>query len=42
MIQKDISYLNNGNFGKLYLKKVQLHGGDYPNHPHMSGIILER
>ena len=33
------TYLNNGNFGKLYLKKVQLHGGDYPNHPHMSGII---
>ncbi|WP_440650546.1 formyltransferase family protein [Candidatus Pelagibacter sp. HIMB1495] len=33
------TYLNNGNFGKLYLKKVQLHGGDTPNHPYMSGIV---
>ena len=33
------TYLNNGNFGKLYLKKVQLHGGDSSNHPYMSGIV---
>ena len=33
------TYLNNGNFGKLYLKKVQLHGGDTSNHPYMSGIV---
>ena len=33
------TYLNNGNFGKLYLKKVHLHGGDSSNHPYMSGII---
>ena len=33
------TYLNNGNFGKLFLKKVQLHGGDSSNHPCMSGII---
>ena len=33
------TYLNNGNFGRLYLKKVQLHGGDTPNHPFMSGIV---
>jgi methionyl-tRNA formyltransferase len=33
------TYLNNGNLGKLYLKKVQLHGGDTPNHPYMSGIV---
>ena len=33
------TYLNSGNFGKLYLKKVHLHGGDSPNHPFMSGIV---
>jgi methionyl-tRNA formyltransferase len=33
------TYLNNGNFGKLYFKKVHLHGGDSPNHPFMSGIV---
>ena len=33
------TFLNNGNFGKLYLKKVHLHGGDGSNHPHMSGIV---
>jgi methionyl-tRNA formyltransferase len=33
------TYLNNGNFGKLYLKNVQLHGGDTPNHPYMTGIV---
>ena len=33
------TYLNNGNFGKLYLKKTQLHGGDSSNHPYMSGIV---
>ena len=33
------TYLNNGKFGRLYLKRVQLHGGDTPNHPFMSGIV---
>lgn len=33
------TYLNNGNFGKLYLKDVQLQGGDTSNHPFMSGIV---
>ena len=33
------TYLNNGNFGKLYLKKTHLHGGDSSNHPFMSGIV---
>ena len=33
------TYLNNGNFGKLYIKKVHLHGGDSSNHPFMSGIV---
>ena len=33
------TFLNNGNFGKLYLKKAHLHGGDSSNHPYMSGIV---
>ena len=33
------TFLDNGNFGKLYLKKVHLHGGDSSNHPYMSGIV---
>ena len=33
------TYLNNGNFGKLFIKKCHLHGGDSPNHPFMAGII---
>jgi len=33
------TFLNNGNFGKLYLKKVHLHGGDSSNHPYMSGMV---
>ena len=33
------TFLNSGNFGKLYIKKVHLHGGDSSNHPHMSGIV---
>ena len=33
------TFLNNGNFGKLYLKKVHLHGGDSSNHPYMGGIV---
>ena len=31
-------FLNNGNFGKLYLKKVHLHGEIVQN-PFMSGIV---
>ncbi|MDC0917467.1 hypothetical protein OAQ42_06215, partial [Flavobacteriaceae bacterium] len=33
------TFLNRGNFGKLHLKKVHLHGGDGSNHPFMSGIV---
>ena len=33
------TFLNKGNLGKLYIRKVHLHGGDTPNHPFMSGII---
>jgi len=33
------TYLNSGNFGKLFIKKVQLHGGDSSNHPFMTGIV---
>ena len=33
------TFLNNRNFGKLYIKKVHLHGGDSSNHPYMSGIV---
>ncbi len=33
------TFLNNGRFGKLYLKKIHLHGGDSSNHPYMSGIV---
>ena len=33
------TYLNNGNYGKLFIRKAQLHGGDTPNHPFMSGIV---
>lgn len=33
------TYLNNGNHGRLFIKKAQLHGGDSSNHPFMSGIV---
>ena len=33
------TFLNNGNFGRLFLKKVHLHGGENSNHPFMSGIV---
>jgi len=33
------TFLNNGDFGKLYIKKVHLHGGDSSNHPYMTGIV---
>ena len=33
------TFLNNGNFGKLNLKKVHLHGGDSSNHPYMSVLV---
>ena len=33
------TFLNNRNFGKLYIKKTHLHGGDSSNHPYMSGIV---
>ena len=33
------TFLNNGNFGKLFIKSAQLHGGDSSNHPYMAGIV---
>ncbi len=33
------TFLNNGNFGRLFIKKVHLHGGDSSNHPYMTGIV---
>ncbi len=33
------TYLDNGNYGKLFLKKCQLHAGDSSNHPFMTGIV---
>ena len=33
------TYLNRGNFGRLFIKSSQLHGGDSSNHPFMSGIV---
>lgn len=33
------TYLNRGNYGRLFLKSCQLHGGDSSNHPFMSGIV---
>ena len=33
------TYLNRGDYGKLHLKKCQLHGGDGSSHPFMSGIV---
>ncbi len=34
-----MSFLNRGDFGRLHLKSVHLHGGDSSNHPYMSGIV---
>ena len=33
------TFLNNKKFGRLYIKKVHLHGGDSSNHPYMTGLI---
>lgn len=33
------TFLNNGNFGKLNIKSVHLHGGDSSNHPFMAGLV---
>ena len=34
-----ISFLNNGNYGKVHLKSIHLHGGDSSNHPYMTGLV---
>ena len=34
-----MTFLNRGNFGRLHIKSVHLHGGDSSNHPFMSGIV---
>ena len=33
------TYINNKKIGKVFIKKVHLHGGDTNNHPYFSGII---
>lgn len=33
------TFLNRGNYGRLFIKSCQLHGGDSSNHPFMSGIV---
>jgi len=33
------TFLNNGNFGRVYLKGVHIHGGDSSNHPYMAGLV---
>ena len=33
------TFLNNGNFGRVYLKNVHIHGGDSSNHPYMAGLV---
>ena len=33
------TFLNRSGYGKLFIKRVHLHGGDTSNHPHFSGII---
>ncbi len=33
------SFITNNKFGRLFIKKVQLHGGESPNHPFMNGLI---
>ncbi len=33
------TFLNNEKYGKLFIKKAQLHGGDSSNHPFMAGIV---
>lgn len=33
------TYLNRGNFGKLFIKKAQIHRGDSVSHPFMTGIV---
>ena len=33
------TFLNTGNFGKIFIKSAQLHAGDSSNHPYMSGIV---
>lgn len=34
------TFINNKRFGKLFIKKAQLHGGEILNHPYMAGIVL--
>lgn len=33
------TFLDRGSYGRLFLKKVHLHGGDTSNHPIMSGTV---
>lgn len=36
------TYINNGKFGRVFLKSAHLHGGDSSNHPHMTGIVTRK
>jgi methionyl-tRNA formyltransferase len=36
------TFINNGNFGRVYIKGAHLHGGDSSNHPFMSGIVTRK
>lgn len=33
------TFINQGKYGRLFIKKVHLHGGDTSNHPFQSGIV---
>ena len=36
------TYINNGKFGRVFLKSAHLHGGDSSNHPYMTGIVTRK
>lgn len=36
------TYINNGKFGRVFLKSAHLHGGDSSNHPYMAGIVTRK
>lgn len=36
------TYINNGKFGRVFIKSAHLHGGDSSNHPYMSGIVTRK
>ena len=36
------TFINNRVIKKAYIKKVQIHGGEQPNHPYMTGLVLKK